>query len=160
MKIIKNIFSGKFAVWTAHNRFAHLDDLKNIIVKNLENKNVNFGGFTSGFLLPKSEKKSDSFKYPSCERLFPGDKPGCLLLQDGDNIILYDIVKKRRLSSGKFIKIKRICWSLDRDLLALSSKYIVYICDRTLKQITSHKSRKPIKSFTWPRCCQSHPSCS
>ena len=99
--------------------------------------------------MPKTGKNSDSFKHPPCEKLFPGDKPGCLLLQDGDNILLYDIVKKRRLSSGKFDKIKRICWSPDGAFVALSSKYILYICDSNLKVITSYKSRKPVKSFIW-----------
>ena len=49
-----NLSQGRRAVWAAHNRFAHLDDLNQLIVKNLDNKNVNFAGFTSGFLLPKS----------------------------------------------------------------------------------------------------------
>ena len=62
---------GSYSVWTAHNRLAHLDDKRQVIVKNLENKNVNFGGLAAGFLLPKAEA-GPTYRQPDCDRLFPG----------------------------------------------------------------------------------------
>ena len=53
---------GQFAVWLAHNRFALLDKEGKLVIKNLENQNVNFGGFSRGFLLPKAEALAVTFK--------------------------------------------------------------------------------------------------
>ena len=149
---------GHSAVWIAHNRFAHLDDHRNIIVKNLENKNVNFGGFNSGFLLSKSEQNSNNHKTPNCDRLFIGGRPGCALIKDGDTILHYDIVKKRRLHSSKFPALKRVYWSPDKSQVALASKNIVTICDASLKVLTTHRSRAPVKSCLWHPVTWSGPS--
>ena len=144
------VSQGKTAVWSAHNRFVHLDDLNNIIVKNLDNKNINFGGFSAGFLLPKSEKNANSvYKPPTCEQLFEGSIPGSVLIRDGDCFTMYDINKKRRLCSSKFSDIKRVVWSQDKTMVALCSKYKIFICDNSLKVITSHESRVPVKSCVW-----------
>ena len=140
---------GQSAVWIAHNRFAHLDYQRSIIVKNLENKNVNFGGLTSGFLLSKSEQNSQHYKTPNCDRLFPGGSPGCALIQDRDTIIHYDMVKKRRLHSNKIDDVKRVFWSPDKSFVALASKHIVSICDANLKLVTSYRSRVSVKSCLW-----------
>ena len=72
-----------------------------------------------------------------------------MLIQESDNIIHYDIVKKRRLHTVKLKDIKRVCWNQDKSMLALASKHNIYICDKTLKQLTQHKSRFPVKSMAW-----------
>ena len=144
------MISGKFATWTANNRFAHLDDSNNIVVRNLDNKNVNFGGLASGFLLPKSEQSSDSFKHPNCERIFSGGGAGRVLLQDGDTVTLYDLARRRRLASAKLPGVRRVSWAPDTALLALASKRSVTICDAALKQLTSETvTRGAVKSLAW-----------
>ena len=80
---------------------------------------------------------------------FPGGRPGCALIQDGDTILHYDILKKRRLHSSKFPGLKRVCWSPDKSQVALASKNNVTICDASLKVLTTHRSRTPVKSCLW-----------
>merc|ERR1719481_382875 len=84
---------GSCSVWTSHNRFALLDSSSQLVVKNLENQNVNFGGFSTGFLLPKSEAKSAT-RIPFCDKIFPGGVDGQILMRDGDSILIYDVNKK------------------------------------------------------------------
>merc|ERR1719369_80995 len=111
---------GRSSVWTTHNRFAHLDASSQLVVKNLDNQNVNFGGLSTGFLLRKSEQKS-AHKIPCCDALYPGGQTGRVLMRDGEQVILYDIIKKRRVNSGKFACVKQVLWSQDRMLLAMFS---------------------------------------
>jgi len=139
---------GRCSVWATPNRFALLDTSSTMVVKNLDNQNVNFGGFSTGFLLPKSETKSVQ-KIPACDKLFPGGQAGHVILRDGDFIILYDIIKKRRLSSGQFVSVKHILWSQDKSLLAMFSKNHLWICDKNLKILQTVKSRNTVKSMAW-----------
>ena len=141
--------SGKCSVWTAYNRFVHLDDKQQIVVKNLDNKNVNFGGLTAGFLLPKSETKANTYKQPTCERILPGGRTHSVLLQAGDSLTLYDVHKRRRLHSGHFPGIKRLLWHEDRSLVALCSKREIFICDGALKVLAHTKLRYLVKSVCW-----------
>ena len=137
-------------MWTAHNRFVHLDEKQQIIVKNLENKNVNFGGLTAGFLLPKSDTKgANSYKQPTCDRVLPGGRTHSVLLQAGDSLTLYDVVKKRRLSSGQFPGVKRLLWNEDRSLVALCSRREILLCDCGLKVLARTKLRYRVKSVCW-----------
>jgi len=139
---------GRCCVWSTHNRFAHLDASSQLVVKNLENQNVNFGGFSTGFLLRKSEPKS-VHKTPCCDTLYPGGQTGHVLMRDGDQVILYDIIKKRRVNSGKFARVKQVLWSQDRKLLAMFSKHQLWLCDHRLKVLQVFKSRYPVKSVAW-----------
>ena len=141
---------GSCSVWTAHNRFVHLDDKHQIIVKNLENKNVNFGGLTAGFLLPKTETGgANAYKQPTCDRVLPGGRSHSVLLQAGDSLTLYDVVKKRRLASAQFPGVKRLLWTEDRSLVALCSRREIFLCDGGLKVLTRTKPRYRVKSVSW-----------
>ena len=140
---------GSCSLWTSHSRFAHLDEKHQIIVKNLQDKNVNFGGLTAGFLLPKSQTTANTYKQPGCDRLLPGGDTNCVILQSGDTLTLYDVTKKRRLHSAHFPGVKRLLWSSDRTLVALCCRREVIICDKKLKALTSSKTRCSLKSVAW-----------
>eukprot|EP00092_Neocalanus_flemingeri_P036104 GFUD01039308.1.p1 GENE.GFUD01039308.1~~GFUD01039308.1.p1 ORF type:complete len:712 (+),score=283.13 GFUD01039308.1:109-2136(+) len=139
---------GRSAVWAAHNRFALLDTSCQLLVKNLDNQNVNFAGFTTGFLLPKSEAQVTN-KVPACEELFAGGQAGCVLMKDGDLIIKYDILKRRRQSSGLFESVKHVAWFCDGTMLAMFSKHQLWLCDKNLKVLQKMKCRATIKSVCW-----------
>ena len=94
---------------------------------------------------------SSTYKHPNCDTILSGGGHGCVLLKDGDILTHYDINKKRRLNTAKFSGIKRVCWNPDKTMVALASKFSIYICDSNLKVITSYKSRTPVKSFLWHR---------
>ena len=118
-------------------------------MKNLDNKNVNFGGLTAGFLLPKTETGAKTYKQPTCDRVLPGGRSHSVLLQAGDTLTLYDVSKRRRLHSGHFPGIKRLLWNEERSLVALCSSREIFLCDGALRVLTRTKLRYRVKSVSW-----------
>ena len=55
---------GRYPTWLSPSKFAILDKQGKLVIKNLQNQDVNFGGFQSGFLLPKSEADKHIFRVP------------------------------------------------------------------------------------------------
>ena len=138
---------GQFAVWLSHNRFALLDKTGKLIIKNLENQNINFGGMARGFLLPKADAQRLTFKVPACSRLHAGGRPGCLLLQDGDTLVHYDTERKRRLCSGSFPGLHRAIWG--QGVVALLARNMLWLADGKLNILSTFTFRTPVKSGAW-----------
>uniref|UniRef100_A0A8C2ZI24 Coatomer subunit alpha n=1 Tax=Cyclopterus lumpus TaxID=8103 RepID=A0A8C2ZI24_CYCLU len=78
--------SGLTAVWVARNRFAVLDRMHSLLIKNLKNEIV---------------KK---VQVPSCEEIFYAGT-GSLLLRDADGVTLFDVQQKRSLATVKIAKV-------------------------------------------------------
>merc|ERR1719204_1133481 len=116
---------------------------------NLQNQDVNFGGFQSGFLLPKSEADKHIFRVPNCSRIFPGGGKGTLLLQDGDTIVHYHTEKKRRLASCNKPGVNRVIWSQDSKLVAFLSRSTISLCNASLSTLHTVTLRTHVKSGVW-----------
>ena len=140
--------SGHNAVWISSNRFAVLDSSSTPIVKNLNNQSVNFGGFSSGFLLPKSDSKLNN-NIPNGDKLFSGGKSGLIIVKDSNTIVLYDVFKRRRINTGYFENVKYSSWSPDKKFVLLVSKHQLWLCDERLKVVSEFKNRTSIKSVCW-----------
>ncbi|XP_057244480.1 coatomer subunit alpha-like, partial [Malurus melanocephalus] len=77
--------SGLTAVWVARNRFAVLDRMHSILIKNLKNE------------------ITKKVQVPNCEEIFYAGT-GNLLLRDSDSVTLFDVQQKRdEIFSGKII---------------------------------------------------------
>uniref|UniRef100_A0A8C7RB55 Coatomer subunit alpha n=1 Tax=Oncorhynchus mykiss TaxID=8022 RepID=A0A8C7RB55_ONCMY len=96
--------SGLTAVWVARNRFAVLDRMHSLLIKNLKNEIV---------------KK---VQVPSCEEIFYAGT-GSLLLRDADGVTLFDVQQKRSLATVKIAKVKYVVWSADTSHVALLAKH-------------------------------------
>uniref|UniRef100_A0A3Q2NWC2 Coatomer subunit alpha n=1 Tax=Fundulus heteroclitus TaxID=8078 RepID=A0A3Q2NWC2_FUNHE len=96
--------SGLTAVWVARNRFAVLDRMHSLLIKNLKNEIV---------------KK---VQVPSCEEIFYAGT-GSLLLRDADGVTLFDVQQKRSLATVKIAKVKYVVWSSDTSHVALLAKH-------------------------------------
>uniref|UniRef100_A0A3Q2WH70 Coatomer subunit alpha n=1 Tax=Haplochromis burtoni TaxID=8153 RepID=A0A3Q2WH70_HAPBU len=96
--------SGLTAVWVARNRFAVLDRMHSLLIKNLKNEIV---------------KK---VQVPSCEEIFYAGT-GSLLLRDADGVTLFDVQQKRSLATVKISKVKYVVWSADTSHVALLAKH-------------------------------------
>uniref|UniRef100_A0A8C7Z4R3 Coatomer subunit alpha n=2 Tax=Percomorphaceae TaxID=1489872 RepID=A0A8C7Z4R3_9TELE len=106
--------SGLTAVWVARNRFAVLDRLHSLLIKNLKNEIV---------------KK---VQVPSCEEIFYAGT-GSLLLRDAEGVTLFDVQQKRSLATVKIAKVKYVVWSADTSHVALLAKHGGYGRERRQK---------------------------
>uniref|UniRef100_A0A663M601 Coatomer subunit alpha n=1 Tax=Athene cunicularia TaxID=194338 RepID=A0A663M601_ATHCN len=96
--------SGLTAVWVARNRFAVLDRMHSILIKNLKNE------------------ITKKVQVPNCDEIFYAGT-GNLLLRDTDSITLFDVQQKRTLASVKISKVKYVIWSADMSHVALLAKH-------------------------------------
>ena len=140
---------GRYPTWLSPSKFAILDKQGKLVIKNLQNQDVNFGGFQSGFLLPKSEADKHIFRVPNCSRIFQGGGKGTLLLQDGDTILHYHTEKKRRLASCNKPGVNRVIWSQDSKLVAFLSRLTIFLCNTSLSTLHTVTLRTPVKSGVW-----------
>ncbi|XP_032833195.1 coatomer subunit alpha [Petromyzon marinus] len=122
--------SGLTAVWVARNRFAVLDRMHSILIKNLKNE------------------ITKKVQVPSCEDVFYAGT-GNLLLRDADSITLYDVQQKRSLASVKISKVKYVVWSADMSHVALLAKHMIMICNRKLESLCSVHENIRVKSGAW-----------
>jgi len=141
---------GRSAVWASTNRFACLGQENALVIKNLDNQNVNFGGFAVGFLLKKTEVIPN--KTPNCDTIFPGFANGHVLLWDSNTKSLteYDTLKRRRIASLSVQAMcKQVYWTTNGTMLAVISKHDILLCNSKLKCVSRYKSRLKIKSGAW-----------
>lgn len=122
--------SGLTAVWVARNRFAVLDRSHTIIVKNLKNE------------------VTKKVQLNNCEEIFYAGT-GCLLLKDGDNVILFDVQQKRHLGQVKVPKLRYVVWSSDMSTVALLGRTNVVVCTRKLESLCSIHENVRVKSAAW-----------
>uniref|UniRef100_UPI00398F0CAA coatomer subunit alpha n=1 Tax=Pristiophorus japonicus TaxID=55135 RepID=UPI00398F0CAA len=122
--------SGLTAVWVARNRFAVLDRMHSILIKNLKNE------------------ITKKVQVPNCDEIFYAGT-GNLLLRDADSITLFDVQQKRSLSSVKISKVKYVVWSGDMTHVALLSKHAIMICNRKLESMCSIHENIRVKSGAW-----------
>ncbi|XP_041036564.1 coatomer subunit alpha [Carcharodon carcharias] len=122
--------SGLTAVWVARNRFAVLDRMHSILIKNLKNE------------------ITKKVQVPNCDEIFYAGT-GNLLLRDPDAITLFDVQQKRSLSSVKISKVKYVVWSSDMAHVALLSKHAILICNRKLESLCSIHENIRVKSGAW-----------
>uniref|UniRef100_A0A8C7GJN1 COPI coat complex subunit alpha n=1 Tax=Oncorhynchus kisutch TaxID=8019 RepID=A0A8C7GJN1_ONCKI len=122
--------SGLTAVWVARNRFAVLDRMHSLLIKNLKNEIV---------------KK---VQVPSCEEIFYAGT-GSLLLRDADGVTLFDVQQKRSLATVKIAKVKYVVWSADTSHVALLAKHAIMICNRKLESLCSIHENIRVKSGAW-----------
>ncbi|KAM9719470.1 coatomer subunit alpha [Menidia menidia] len=122
--------SGLTAVWVARNRFAVLDRMHSLLIKNLKNEIV---------------KK---VQVPSCEEIFYAGT-GSLLLRDADGITLFDVQQKRSLATVKIAKVKYVVWSSDTSHVALLAKHAIMICNRKLESLCNIHENIRVKSGAW-----------
>uniref|UniRef100_A0A669E511 Coatomer subunit alpha n=1 Tax=Oreochromis niloticus TaxID=8128 RepID=A0A669E511_ORENI len=122
--------SGLTAVWVARNRFAVLDRMHSLLIKNLKNEIV---------------KK---VQVPSCEEIFYAGT-GSLLLRDTDGVTLFDVQQKRSLATVKISKVKYVVWSADTSHVALLAKHAIMICNRKLESLCNIHENIRVKSGAW-----------
>uniref|UniRef100_A0A8C7Z830 Coatomer subunit alpha n=1 Tax=Oryzias sinensis TaxID=183150 RepID=A0A8C7Z830_9TELE len=122
--------SGLTAVWVARNRFAVLDRLHSLLIKNLKNEIV---------------KK---VQVPSCEEIFYAGT-GSLLLRDAEGVTLFDVQQKRSLATVKIAKVKYVVWSADTSHVALLAKHAIMICNRKLESLCNIHENIRVKSGAW-----------
>ncbi|TSL47686.1 Coatomer subunit alpha [Bagarius yarrelli] len=122
--------SGLTAVWVARNRFAVLDRMHSLLIKNLKNEIV---------------KK---VQVPCCEEIFYAGT-GSLLLRDADGVTLFDVQQKRSLATVKIAKVKYVVWSADTSHVALLAKHAIMICNRKLESLCNIHENIRVKSGAW-----------
>uniref|UniRef100_A0ACB8G8D4 Uncharacterized protein n=1 Tax=Sphaerodactylus townsendi TaxID=933632 RepID=A0ACB8G8D4_9SAUR len=122
--------SGLTAVWVARNRFAVLDRMHSILIKNLKNE------------------ITKKVQVPNCDEIFYAGT-GNLLLRDADSITLFDVQQKRTLSSVKISKVKYVIWSADMSHVALLAKHAIMICNRKLDSLCNIHENIRVKSGAW-----------
>ncbi|XP_059357563.1 coatomer subunit alpha [Carassius carassius] len=122
--------SGLTAVWVARNRFAVLDRMHSLLIKNLKNEIV---------------KK---VQVPSCEEIFYAGT-GSLLLRDADGVTLFDVQQKRSLATVKIAKVKYVVWSSDANHVALLAKHAIMICNKKLESLCNIHENIRVKSGAW-----------
>ena len=140
---------GRHPTWLSSNKFAILDKQGKLVIKNLQNQDVNFGGFARGFLLPKTEAEKHTFRVPNCSRIFAGGRKGTLLLQDGDTLVQYDTEKKRRIASCNMPGVTRVVWSQDSKMVAFLGRLTIWLCNSSLSTLHTITVRTPVKSGVW-----------
>ncbi|KAK7944327.1 hypothetical protein WMY93_000055 [Mugilogobius chulae] len=114
--------SGLTAVWVARNRFAVLDRMHSLLIKNLKNEIV---------------KK---VQVPSCEEIFYAGT---------DGVTLFDVQQKRSLATVKIAKVKYVVWSSDTSHVALLAKHAIMICNRKLESLCNIHENIRVKSGAW-----------
>ncbi|NXL40018.1 COPA protein, partial [Glaucidium brasilianum] len=122
--------SGLTAVWVARNRFAVLDRMHSILIKNLKNE------------------ITKKVQVPNCDEIFYAGT-GNLLLRDTDSITLFDVQQKRTLASVKISKVKYVIWSADMSHVALLAKHAIMICNRKLESLCNIHENIRVKSGAW-----------
>lgn len=122
--------SGLTAVWVARNRFAVLDRMHSLLIKNLKNEIV---------------KK---VQVPSCEEIFYAGT-GSLLLRDAEGVTLFDVQQKRSLATVKIPKVKYVVWSSDANHVALLAKHAIMICNKRLESLCNIHENIRVKSGAW-----------
>ncbi|XP_004390279.1 coatomer subunit alpha, partial [Trichechus manatus latirostris] len=122
--------SGLTAVWVARNRFAVLDRMHSLLIKNLKNE------------------ITKKVQVPNCDEIFYAGT-GNLLLRDADSIILFDVQQKRTLASVKISKVKYVIWSADMSHVALLAKHAIVICNRKLEALCNIHENIRVKSGAW-----------
>ncbi|KAG9480760.1 hypothetical protein GDO78_010170 [Eleutherodactylus coqui] len=122
--------SGLTAVWVARNRFAVLDRMHSILIKNLKNE------------------ITKKVQVPNCDEIFYSGT-GNLLLRDADSITLFDVQQKRTLASVKISKVKYVIWSSDMSHVALLAKHAIMICNRKLESLCNIHENIRVKSGAW-----------
>uniref|UniRef100_A0A670ZLJ2 COPI coat complex subunit alpha n=1 Tax=Pseudonaja textilis TaxID=8673 RepID=A0A670ZLJ2_PSETE len=122
--------SGLTAVWVARNRFAVLDRMHSILIKNLKNE------------------ITKKVQVPNCDEIFYAGT-GNLLLRDADSITLFDVQQKRTLASVKISKVKYVIWSADMSHVALLAKHAIMICNRKLDSLCNIHENIRVKSGAW-----------
>ncbi|POI29730.1 hypothetical protein CIB84_006521, partial [Bambusicola thoracicus] len=122
--------SGLTAVWVARNRFAVLDRMHSILIKNLKNE------------------ITKKVQVPNCDEIFYAGT-GNLLLRDADSITLFDVQQMRTLASVKISKVKYVIWSADMSHVALLAKHAIMICNRKLESLCNIHENIRVKSGAW-----------
>ncbi|XP_045438941.1 coatomer subunit alpha isoform X3 [Pipistrellus kuhlii] len=131
--------SGLTAVWVARNRFAVLDRMHSLLIKNLKNE------------------ITKKVQVPNCDEIFYAGT-GNLLLRDADSITLFDVQQKRTLASVKISKVKYVIWSADMSHVALLAKHehsspmpfsAIVICNRKLEALCNIHENIRVKSGAW-----------
>uniref|UniRef100_UPI00358FCA42 coatomer subunit alpha isoform X1 n=1 Tax=Myxine glutinosa TaxID=7769 RepID=UPI00358FCA42 len=122
--------SGLTAIWVARNRFAVLDRMHTILIKNLKNE------------------VTKKIPAPSTDDIFYAGT-GNLLLRDSDSVSLFDVQQKRNLASVKMSKVKYVVWSGDMSHVALLAKHMIMICNRRLESLCSIHENIRVKSGAW-----------
>ncbi|XP_059529883.1 coatomer subunit alpha isoform X2 [Myotis daubentonii] len=122
--------SGLTAVWVARNRFAVLDRMHSLLIKNLKNE------------------ITKKVQVPNCDEIFYAGT-GNLLLRDAESITLFDVQQKRTLASVKISKVKYVIWSADMSHVALLAKHAIVICNRKLEALCNIHENIRVKSGAW-----------
>ncbi|KAF5397765.1 Coatomer subunit alpha [Paragonimus heterotremus] len=123
--------TGCAVAWVGRNRFAVLESIGTIVIKNLANEKVKRVSFTG----------VDQFFYAGT---------GNLLTRDSNGISLCDVINKHTLATLKNTKfIRHVIWSTDGQHVAMFTKLYLYLCDRQLEiKATVHETVR-IKSGAW-----------
>uniref|UniRef100_A0A8C8UAB5 Coatomer subunit alpha n=1 Tax=Peromyscus maniculatus bairdii TaxID=230844 RepID=A0A8C8UAB5_PERMB len=125
-----NLENSLTAVWVARNRFAVLDRMHSLLIKNLKNEITR------------------KIQVPNCDEIFYAGT-GNLLLRDADSITLFDVQQKRTLASVKISKVKYVIWSADMSHLVLLAKHAIVICNRKLDALCNIHENIRVKSGAW-----------
>jgi len=142
---------GLCSTWVSNNRFANIEAKNQVTVRNLKNEDVNFAGFSRGFLVAEKSKR-DEQNIPKCERLFAGWSVNHVLLYEAGQLIHYNLTQRRRIGTHqiKSGSLKSAAWNHQGSLLALHLSKRLLICDASLKVVAEKKLRTgKVKSCAW-----------
>lgn len=126
---------GISACFSSRNRFAVLDQSKQLYLKSLKNET----------------KKRIDLPTTSVEALFPAGI-GRILLKCPDKMILFDLQTKQTvqsLATPPRTPVKYVHWSRDRKYVVFLSKSTVQLASSALKEICSFSETTRVKSGAW-----------
>ncbi|XP_023345827.1 coatomer subunit alpha [Eurytemora carolleeae] len=127
---------GDSALWVSNSRFSHIDNTGRVVVKNLKNQDVNFAGFSRGFLVNRAARTE--MNIPKCDKIFQGYVDQEVVLRDTGYLVLYSLNQRRRLANINLgLEVpKQVIWNQDGTKVAILTSKCVRVCDKQLKEIS------------------------
>ena len=90
-----------------------------------------------------------SLPVSDCRHIFPGGVSGRLILACEDQLVLFDTSSFQTVSMIAVSSVKRVDWSHDNSMVAVTSGSVVRILDKELKQLCVISEKMNIKNCVW-----------
>lgn len=84
-------------------------------------------------------------------RVFPGGFAGRVLLQSGDDVVLFDTSSMQIEGNFTLGYVKHVCWRSDNKMVALVTNSGVYVLDGSLHLCVSARERQHVKGVVWDK---------
>eukprot|EP00736_Rhodelphis_marinus_P009888 Rmarinus@m.17201 len=125
---------GNCPVWTARNRFAFIDSLGVVNIRDIQNKPV--------------KTLNNMNQITPAELLFQAH-PGHVLVRCENRVFLVDVSLAKVVGEVNAGNVKYVYWSNDGKYVALVAKHVVTIATRNLEHVATQHETVRIKSGVW-----------